>query len=122
MLNVKLLRGGSWLSFPRDCGSATRVRVEPGSPDDDLGFRVVCLNSSTWEERDGKEWGRCLDPDSSCFIGDNRPVCGGSWNFASWSFRSASRIFHFDDLGFRVVCLPHSQPDARPPSEKELHA
>jgi mRNA deadenylase 3'-5' endonuclease subunit Ccr4 len=40
---LKLLRGGSWLSYPRYCRSAYRLRNRPGSANYVVGFRVVCL-------------------------------------------------------------------------------
>ena len=47
-----------------------------------------------------------------------KPLSGGSWFFNPRSCRSASRIFTVSgdanfDLGFRVVCLPRSQPNAQ---------
>ena len=39
----RLLRGGSWFSYPGDCRSAYRIRLRPGSADRNVGFRVVCL-------------------------------------------------------------------------------
>jgi formylglycine-generating enzyme required for sulfatase activity len=39
----RLLRGGSWYGDPRFCRSAHRDRGRPGSSDDNIGFRVVCL-------------------------------------------------------------------------------
>ena len=51
---------------------------------------------------------------------------GGSWCNTSRSCRSAARgrggsgDAHYD-LGFRVVCLPHSQPNAQLLSEKDCH-
>ena len=39
----RLLRGGSWFSFPRSCRSAYRDLSRPGSADDHVGFRVVCF-------------------------------------------------------------------------------
>jgi formylglycine-generating enzyme required for sulfatase activity len=39
----RLLRGGSWLSFPRDCRSASRGRNQPDNALSDVGLRVVCL-------------------------------------------------------------------------------
>jgi formylglycine-generating enzyme required for sulfatase activity len=39
----RLLRGGSWLDFPRDCRSACRGHDRPGSAIGAVGFRVVCL-------------------------------------------------------------------------------
>ncbi len=39
----RLLRGGSWSSFPGSCRSAYRVHDQPGSADYYVGFRVVCL-------------------------------------------------------------------------------
>ena len=43
--NVRVLRGGSWVSFPRDCRSAFRRWFEPGSRDHTFGCRVCfCLD------------------------------------------------------------------------------
>ncbi len=39
----RLLRGGSWLCFPRHCRSAVRHYCPPGRFRNDAGFRVVCL-------------------------------------------------------------------------------
>jgi len=39
----RLLRGGSWISDPRNCRSANRDRNQPGSAGSSVGFRVVCL-------------------------------------------------------------------------------
>jgi formylglycine-generating enzyme required for sulfatase activity len=39
----RLLRGGSWYSFPWRCRSAYRDHNQPGNADDYVGFRVVCL-------------------------------------------------------------------------------
>ena len=41
-INYRILRGGSWLNFPRDCRSASRNGFEPVLRDDDIGFRVCC--------------------------------------------------------------------------------
>jgi formylglycine-generating enzyme required for sulfatase activity len=38
----RLLRGGSWLNYPRICRSATRGYVTPDYRYNDIGFRVVC--------------------------------------------------------------------------------
>jgi formylglycine-generating enzyme required for sulfatase activity len=40
---TRLLRGGSWLDDPGGCRSAYRSLDQPGSADDGVGFRVVCL-------------------------------------------------------------------------------
>ncbi|MHC4621637.1 MAG: formylglycine-generating enzyme family protein, partial [Planctomycetota bacterium] len=50
MLNVKPLRGGSWPFDPGICRSATRFHGVPGLTGSygGLGFRVVCLNFSTF--------------------------------------------------------------------------
>ena len=42
-MNYRLLRGGSWVNFPRLCRSAFRGKDPPGSRDDGIGFRVCCL-------------------------------------------------------------------------------
>jgi formylglycine-generating enzyme required for sulfatase activity len=39
---AKVLRGGSWLSSPRDCRSANRVRKSRALRNNIAGFRVVC--------------------------------------------------------------------------------
>jgi formylglycine-generating enzyme required for sulfatase activity len=39
----RLLRGGSWLDFPRSCRSAYRLHFQPDNANYDVGFRVVCL-------------------------------------------------------------------------------
>jgi formylglycine-generating enzyme required for sulfatase activity len=39
----RLLRGGSWFDFPRDCRSAYRLHNQPGLAYSTVGFRVVCL-------------------------------------------------------------------------------
>ncbi len=39
----RLLRGGSWYDFPRDCRSAYRDHAPPGDASIVVGFRVVCL-------------------------------------------------------------------------------
>ena len=41
--NTRLLRGGSWNSFPGGCRSAFRTLGRPGSAYYFVGFRVVCL-------------------------------------------------------------------------------
>ncbi|MBT9317901.1 formylglycine-generating enzyme family protein [Leptothoe spongobia TAU-MAC 1115] len=38
----RILRGGSWADYPRDCRSAYRTYFTPANRDDTLGFRVVC--------------------------------------------------------------------------------
>ena len=38
----RILRGGSWFDNPRNCRSAYRLRLEPGSRYDIIGFRVCC--------------------------------------------------------------------------------
>ncbi len=39
----RLLRGGSWFNFPRDCPSAHRYRALPADTRGIIGFRVVYL-------------------------------------------------------------------------------
>jgi formylglycine-generating enzyme required for sulfatase activity len=38
----RIVRGGSWNSYPRNCRSATRDISSPFNRNDDVGFRVVC--------------------------------------------------------------------------------
>jgi eukaryotic-like serine/threonine-protein kinase len=40
--SVRLLRGGSWGSYPGNCRSARRTRRSAGSRNLDIGFRIVC--------------------------------------------------------------------------------
>jgi formylglycine-generating enzyme required for sulfatase activity len=40
---TRLLRGGSWINFPRGCRSAYRNHGLPGYAGNYVGFRVVCL-------------------------------------------------------------------------------
>jgi formylglycine-generating enzyme required for sulfatase activity len=41
--STRLLRGGSWISFPGNCRSAYRNDYHPVTQLDDVGFRVCCL-------------------------------------------------------------------------------
>jgi formylglycine-generating enzyme required for sulfatase activity len=43
----RVLRGGSWCSYPRVCRSATRDFYDAGVRDLDVGFRVVCVAPRT---------------------------------------------------------------------------
>ena len=43
----RVLRGGSWFSFPVNCRSAVRYRAERGYRDGRVGFRVACASSWT---------------------------------------------------------------------------
>ena len=40
---MRLLRGGSWLDFPGNCRSASRIHALPDDALNYVGFRVVCL-------------------------------------------------------------------------------
>ena len=40
--DARIIRGGSWLSSPRNCRSAYRFYDSPGSTSNGIGFRVVC--------------------------------------------------------------------------------
>ncbi|MCF4968959.1 SUMF1/EgtB/PvdO family nonheme iron enzyme [Nostoc sp. CMAA1605] len=44
--NLRVLRGGSSYSFPGDCRSANRNRINPGYVNSDGGFRVVCVGAA----------------------------------------------------------------------------
>ena len=55
-----------------------------------------------------------------------KPMRGGSWDNNPRNCRSATRLRYVAgytdlNLGFRVVCLPYSQLNAQPPSEKDCH-
>ena len=57
---------------------------------------------------------------------EEKPLRGGSWGFFPRDCGSATRfrvkpVNTGDDNGFRVVCLPRSQPNAQRPSEKDCH-
>ncbi|QFS52260.1 formylglycine-generating enzyme family protein [Nostoc sphaeroides] len=45
--NSRLLRGGSWLSGPRSCRSASRYSFDPGTWYEYVGFRVVVSSART---------------------------------------------------------------------------
>lgn len=40
---TRLLRGGSWNDYPRNCRSACRTHYLLDLADSDVGFRVACL-------------------------------------------------------------------------------
>ena len=40
---LRLLRGGSWVSFPRNCRSAYRNGLHPDFRNGSIGFRVCYL-------------------------------------------------------------------------------
>lgn len=44
---ARVLRGGSWISYPRYCRSACRFNFLPGLRNDYIGFRVVCVPPRT---------------------------------------------------------------------------
>jgi formylglycine-generating enzyme required for sulfatase activity/predicted Ser/Thr protein kinase len=44
--NIRLLRGGSWFSFPEDCRSAYRSYNNLDNNDNNIGFRVVCSGAA----------------------------------------------------------------------------
>ena len=41
----RIVRGGSWISFPVYCRSANRFKFSPDTRDNDIGFRVVSMMS-----------------------------------------------------------------------------
>jgi formylglycine-generating enzyme required for sulfatase activity len=43
VLDMRLLRGGSWFNVPHGCRSAARNSSPPASLGGDVGFRVCCL-------------------------------------------------------------------------------
>ena len=44
----RIVRGGSWIHYPRNCRSACRDRFDPGDGYGSLGFRVVCVAPRTY--------------------------------------------------------------------------
>ena len=87
---LKLISGGSWLSGPRGCRSATRCHGKPSDAYRLNGFRVVCN-----------------EPERS--IPKGKLISGGSWVNNPRNCRSATRNhsepgYTFDVIGFRVVC------------------
>ncbi|WP_227498515.1 formylglycine-generating enzyme family protein [Synechococcus sp. PCC 7336] len=44
--NSRVLRGGCWNYFPKDCRSAMRSRIDGGYRGSDVGFRVACSSIS----------------------------------------------------------------------------
>ena len=89
-MTLKLLRGGSWISDPKSCRSASRLHDGPDDTYIGHGFRVVCN-----------------EPEPS--IPTLKLLRGGSWNDFPWECRADSRSYDepgdtFDNGGFRVVC------------------
>lgn len=41
--SLRMLRGGSWIGYSRNCRSAFRVRGAPVNLHSDVGFRVVVV-------------------------------------------------------------------------------
>ena len=39
---ARVLRGGSWFDYSRDCRSARRIRYSTANKDFNVGFRVAC--------------------------------------------------------------------------------
>jgi formylglycine-generating enzyme required for sulfatase activity/uncharacterized protein with von Willebrand factor type A (vWA) domain len=44
----RILRGGSWVDYPRNCRSASRTNIKPVNRDHCFGFRVVCEIPNTF--------------------------------------------------------------------------
>jgi formylglycine-generating enzyme required for sulfatase activity len=91
----RLLRGGSWLNYPRYRRSAHRSRGLPDDANFYLGFRVVCL------------------PREASTARHYSSMRGGSWFNYPWDCRLVCRgisrpDYAEDDIGFRVICLPPS--------------
>jgi formylglycine-generating enzyme required for sulfatase activity len=47
----RVLRGGSWGDYPRDCRSADRYWYFPDKRGNDYGFRVVCVPKALLDKR-----------------------------------------------------------------------
>ncbi|MEM9451956.1 MAG: formylglycine-generating enzyme family protein, partial [Cyanobacteria bacterium P01_E01_bin.6] len=47
----RILRGGSWFSYPESCRSAYRFLNDPDGRDDVIGFRVVCSAPRTLQTK-----------------------------------------------------------------------
>jgi formylglycine-generating enzyme required for sulfatase activity len=43
----RVLRGGSWTNYPRNCRSAYRLNYSPADAHNFIGFRVVCVSLRT---------------------------------------------------------------------------
>lgn len=92
MILLYLLRGGSWVNYPKDCRSAFRYLVPPADAYSSIGFRVACFPP----EQESEMILRYL-------------LRGGSWFSYPRSCRSACRRLSLPDVaninvGFRVVC------------------
>ena len=48
--SLKVIRGGSWSSFPAYCRSAFRNDLYPENVSSFIGFRVVCVVLLHWEK------------------------------------------------------------------------
>ena len=46
--NLRLLRGGSWSTYPGYCRSASRNNYYPDNRSYNIGFRVVCVGAAAW--------------------------------------------------------------------------
>ncbi len=95
LIGARLLRGGSWLIYPRYCRSAPRNHDQPDNANVNLGFRVVCLPGEVALRR--------------------AILRGGAWlNENPRNCRSALRlrrqpVYANGNIGFRVVCLPAAE-------------
>lgn len=49
----RIVRGGSWLDFARDCRSAAKMMLYPGNRDIHVGFRVALIPNMRIAQRDG---------------------------------------------------------------------
>lgn len=47
-----VVRGGSWLDFPRNCRSASRDNFNPDAGYNSFGFRVCCMAPQTIQQRE----------------------------------------------------------------------
>ena len=100
MIDLCLIRGGSWLGLPWLCRSA-RGPLQPDDAGSDVGFRVVCLHQAGHTIR--------LEEQTNDWMNDFRMIRGGSWNDPlKFCSPACSVILYLNDrenyAGFRICC------------------
>jgi formylglycine-generating enzyme required for sulfatase activity len=112
-MTTPAMRGGSWFSappvqlpqepplgLPLGCRAASRLSINPADVSTIVGFRVVCLPPE-------------VKPTQVAIRGGSHAQLNYPWCRSTWC-RSACRCvchspdYTYDDIGFRVICLPPS--------------